>query len=159
MIALPGRFLSSRIYEKSGKAIIATKDEECFLLRAGARNARGRRIRARAFSDIYIGEEKEREERKRREKRGDEKEGDGEKGIRAGITLGDCGIVNPCRVALVLLLFLSPLLSLFVCLFSTLFSSPPTLSVTFIAPFRSSSLPLSLVLVSLSPVLPILATA
>jgi len=93
MIALPGRFLSSRIYEKSGKAIIATKDEECFLLRAGARNARGRRIRARAFSDIYIGEEKEREERKRREKRGDEKEGDGEKGIRAGITLGDCGIV------------------------------------------------------------------
>lgn len=79
----------------------------------------------RALSDIYIDREKERQrgEEAKRKARGDEKEGDEEKGIRAGITLGDCGIVNPCRVALVLLLFLSPALSLFVCLFSTLFTA------------------------------------
>lgn len=93
---------------------------------------RGRRMGA--LSDIYLGGKRERQrergengEEAKWEARGDEKEGDGEKGIRAGITLGDCGIVNPCRVALVLLLFLSPALSLFVRLFSTLFTAarPP----------------------------------
>lgn len=71
LFSRPGRFFSSRVYGKSGKVIIATKDEECFLLRAGARNAWGRRMGARALLDIYIGGERkrEREERKRREKR------------------------------------------------------------------------------------------
>jgi len=90
------------------------------------------------------------------------KEGDREKGIRAGITLGDCGIVNPCRVALVLLLFLSPTvsplslsISLALSLSRSLYLSfppsllPPTLSVSSIAlplyrsPFLLSSLFLS----------------
>lgn len=57
---------------------------------AGGQNARGR-------SDIYIGGDESNAEGGT--KRGGGEEGDGEKGIRAGITLGDCGIVNPCRVA------------------------------------------------------------
>lgn len=89
----------------------------------------------RALSDIYIGGEKrERGEEVKRKVRGDEKEGDGEKGIRAGITLGDCGIVNPCRVALVLLLFLSPALSICLSLFHPLHCRPPF-------PLPSSPLP------------------
>lgn len=76
-----------------------------------------------ALGYLYRWREKERErgEETKGEARRDEKEGDGEKRIRAGITLGDCGIVNPCRIALVLLLFLSPALS--ICLFSTLFTA------------------------------------
>lgn len=75
----------------------------------------------------YLYKWRDRQERERRG-RGGGKEGDREKGIRAGITLGDCSIVNPCRVALVLLLFLSPtvslsLLSLFLFLFLTLFTA------------------------------------
>lgn len=83
-----------------------------------------------ALGYLYRWREKERErgEETKGEARRDEKEGDGEKRIRAGITLGDCGIVNPCRIALVLLLFLSPALS--ICLFSTLFTAAH--------PFRSS---------------------
>lgn len=120
--------LVSRVYGKSGKAIIAMKDGECFLLRAGKMHEGGR------LSNIYINREREREREKggkrrtRGEARGGRKEGDREKGIRAGITLGDCGIVNPCRVALVFLSFLSPTLlslSLSVCLFVCLSLSHP----------------------------------
>lgn len=85
-----------------------------------------------ALGYLYRWRERERGEETKGEARRDEKEGDGEKRIRAGITLGDCGIVNPCRIALVLLLFLSPALSF------PPSSLPPTLSVAFVAPFRSS---------------------
>lgn len=48
------RFSSWRIYGKSGKAIIATKDGECFLLRAG-----------KMHEDIYIGGDESNVEGKR----------------------------------------------------------------------------------------------
>lgn len=78
-----------------------------------------------AFGYLYRWRERERGGEAKGAARGDEKEGDEEKGIRAGITLGDCGIVNPCRVALVLLLFLSPVLSICLSLFHPLHRRPP----------------------------------
>lgn len=64
-------------------------------------------------------------------KRGGGEEGDREKGIRAGITLDDCGIVNPCRVAR------APLISFPVC-FSLFFYLSYSFSPSF---FLSFSLP------------------
>lgn len=115
------RFLSPRLYGKSGKAIIATKDEECFLLRAYEMHGGD----DSALGYLYRWREREGREEAKGKTREDEKEGDREKGIRAGITLGDCGIVNPCRVALVLLLFLSPALSICLSLFHPLHCRPP----------------------------------
>lgn len=109
-----------------------------------ARNARGRKMGARgALGYLYKWRERERGVEAKGEARGDEREGDGEKGIRAGITLGDCGIVNPCRVALVLLLFLSPALSICLSLFHPLQCRPPF-------PLPSSPLPFPRLTPSLS---------
>lgn len=82
-----------------------------------------------------------------RESEGGGEEGDGEKGIRAGITLGDCGIVNPCRVARAPLISFPDYFSLSLSLSFSL--STPTLSVASIArllplsssPVLSSSYP------------------
>lgn len=73
-----------------------------------------------------------------RESEGGGEEGDGEKGIRAGITLGDCGIVNPCRVARAPLISFPDSLSLSRSLYQRLlFPLPPLLvySLSLLLPF------------------------
>jgi len=107
------------------------------------------------LSDIYIGGEKrESEERKAREReRESRKERDREKGIRAGITLGDCGIVNPCRALLSCFSYF--FLRLSFSLFHPPSSRPPTLFVAFIALLFPALLLLSLSLfLSLSSTYP-----
>lgn len=90
-------------------------------MRAGKRNVRR--------GDIYIGIERGGSEK--REAREGGKEEDREKGIRAGITLGDCGIVNPCRALLSCSSYFFPRLSF--SLFHPPSLRPPTLSIAFIA--------------------------